>query len=78
MSDPSWWKKTLKSIHPLRDEDLMDIDEDIMKTNDDMMKQACHPFYATVLGEDGFVDEVTTECIHTSLALRCSIPDIRM
>ena len=57
MSDPSWWKKTLKSIHPLRHGDVVDTGY-VMATNEDMKKQACHPFYGMMVGEDGHMDEV--------------------
>ena len=54
LSDPKWWKKTLKSIKSVDDGQNEEVDEGM---NEDLARQGVHPFYAAVV-EGAFIDKV--------------------
>ncbi|XP_064620288.1 NBAS subunit of NRZ tethering complex-like [Lineus longissimus] len=55
VSDKSWWKNTLKTLHPMRQQSEMLIDERD-DGNQAMEIQGCHPFYAGIM-EGAYLDK---------------------
>ena len=74
MSDPRWWKKTLKSIRPQDDGQMDELDEGM---NESLLKQGCHPFYAALI-EGGFIDKVINGEDFNILFKNCMCPSGRI